>query len=171
MRSDEDLARIARLGGITAPLLRQPAVVKPKGFQNILSDGAELAGTTTAAAAAYLHIVGVLGSHAAVAIGTDVNGLAQLPGPSNCCLPTNPTLYESSGLSRATSGDRVWDINVDGVAHYGMLPDLVSRWRAEGMTDAMLAPLFRSAQAYVETLAQAETAARRLRQSKLEEAG
>lgn len=171
MRSDEDLARIDRLGGITAPLLRQPAVVKPKEFPNVLSDGAEMAGTTTAAAAAYLHIVGVLGSHSAVAIGTDVNGLAQLPVPSNCCLPSIPALYESSGLSRAISGDRVWDINVDGVAHYGMLPDLVSRWRAEGMTDALLAPLFRSAQAYVETLAQAETAARRLRQSKLEEAG
>jgi microsomal dipeptidase-like Zn-dependent dipeptidase len=115
MRSDDDLARIERLGGITAPLLRQPAVAKPRDFRNVLSEGAEISGTTTAAAAAYLHIVGV---------------------------------------------------------HYGMLPDLLLRWRAEGMSDALLAPLLRSAQAYVETLARAETAARRLRESNLrKEAG
>jgi microsomal dipeptidase-like Zn-dependent dipeptidase len=169
MRSDDDLARIERLGGITAPLLRQPALCKPKEFPNVLSEGAELMGTTTAAAAAYLHIIGVLGSNAAVAIGTDVNGLAKLPVPSNCCSPTIGHLYESSGLSRATAGDRVWDINVDGVAHYGMLPDLLLRWRAEGMTEALLAPLFRSAQAYAETLARAEAAACRLRRSELAE--
>jgi microsomal dipeptidase-like Zn-dependent dipeptidase len=166
MRSDDDLVRIDRLGGIAAPLLRQPAVRKPKEFRNVLSDGAGMTGTTTAAAAAYLHIVGLLGSKAAVAIGTDINGLAQLPIPSNCCLPTVSTLY-TNGLARTTNGERVWDINADGVAHYGMLPDLILRWRAEGMPDALLAPLFRSAQGYVETLARAEAAARRLRLSKV----
>jgi microsomal dipeptidase-like Zn-dependent dipeptidase len=168
MRSDDDLVRIDRLGGITAALLRQPAVRKPKQLRDVLSDGAGLIGTTTAAAAAYLHIVEVLGPNAGVAIGTDVNGLAQLPVSSNCCLPGIPSLYQSSGLSQATNGSRVWDVNVDGVAHYGMLPDLILRWRAEGVPDALLAPFFRSAEAYVQTLARAETAARRLRQSDLE---
>jgi microsomal dipeptidase-like Zn-dependent dipeptidase len=167
MRSDDDLVRIHRLGGVMAVLLRQPAVRKPKQFRNVQSDGTELTGTTTAAAAAYLHIVEVLGSNAGVAIGTDVNGLAQLPVPSSCCLPGISRLYRASGLSRATNGSRVWDINVDGVAHYGMLPDLILRWRAEGTPDALLAPLFRSAEAYVQTLTRAETAARRLRQSDL----
>jgi microsomal dipeptidase-like Zn-dependent dipeptidase len=162
MRSDHDLLRIARLGGIAAPLLRQPAVRKPKELRNALSDGPELMGTITAAAAAYLHVVSVLGSKASVAIGSDVNGLAQLPTPSRCCPSATSNLYGMSGLPRATTGQRIWDVNADGVAHYGMLPDLLWRWRAEGMRETSLAPLFRSAEGYVETWTCAETAARRV---------
>ncbi len=153
-----------------SPPLRQPAVRKPAELCNVAGDGADLRGTTTAAASAYLHVVDVLGPGAAVAIGSDVNGLAQLPAASACCSPEF-NFYESSGLPRAVSGERVWDVNADGMAHYGMLPDLICRWRAEGMREASLAPLFRSTQGYIETLARAESAAGRIRLSLLRNAG
>jgi microsomal dipeptidase-like Zn-dependent dipeptidase len=54
-------------------------------------------------------------------------------------------------LVRSTAGPRRdFDINIDGVAHYGMLPDFLQDLRNSGLTAADLAPLFRSAHDYVE---------------------
>jgi hypothetical protein len=162
MRSYDELQRVARLGGMCAPLLRQPAVRKPAVLKGVTVDGVDIMGTTTAAASAYLAIVFALGTQSAVAIGTDVNGLAQLPGPSACCTPELFDVYGPQGITRAQSGDRIWDINSDGVAHYGMLPDLFYRWRSEGMPQKLLDPLFRSALGYVDMWTAVETAARRI---------
>lgn len=162
MRTRTDLHRIAALGGMIGTLLRQPAVEKPASLTAVTADGVELMGTTTAAAAAYLAVVEELGPASAVAIGSDVNGLAQLPAASYCCLDDAPDPYGPNGINRAVTGDRVWDINADGVAHYGMIPDLIQRWRAEGMSQAQLAPLFRSAEGYVKTWSLVEKAAPRV---------
>jgi len=55
-------------------------------------------------------------------------------------------------LVRSTAGPRRdFDINLDGMAHYGMLPDLLQDMRNVGVTAEELAPLFRSAHDYVET--------------------
>lgn len=164
MRTRSDIQRIADLGGITATLLRQPAVHKPPSLVNVTADGVDTMGTTTAAAAAYLAVVEQLGTNAAIGIGSDINGLAQLPVPSSCCIPEPYSVYGPNGIERSQTGDRVWDVNADGVAHYGMIPDLIYRWRAEGMTSEEQAPLFRSAQGYVETWARVENAAKRIRQ-------
>jgi len=54
-------------------------------------------------------------------------------------------------LARSKAGPRRdFDINLDGVAHYGMLPDLLQDIRNCGLTAQDLAPLFRSAYDYVE---------------------
>ena len=54
-------------------------------------------------------------------------------------------------LVRATAGAlRDFDINLDGMAHYGMLPDFLQDLRNSGLTAEDLAPLFRSAADYVE---------------------
>jgi hypothetical protein len=45
---------------------------------------------------------------------------------------------------------RDFDINIDGMAHYGMLPDLLQDLRNIGLTAEDLAPLFRSAYDYVQ---------------------
>jgi hypothetical protein len=42
-------------------------------------------------------------------------------------------VYDSS-FTRCKTGNRTWDINVDGVAHYGLLPDYMRAWDAAGMT-------------------------------------
>jgi microsomal dipeptidase-like Zn-dependent dipeptidase len=54
-------------------------------------------------------------------------------------------------LVRSMAGPRRdFDINLDGMAHYGMLPDFLQDLRNSGLTAADLAPLFRSAHDYVQ---------------------
>ena len=53
-------------------------------------------------------------------------------------------------IGRSIAGRRDFDINIDGVAHYGMLADFVTDLRNVGLSDADLAPLFRSAEDYIE---------------------
>lgn len=52
-------------------------------------------------------------------------------------------------LTRSVAGRRDFDVNVDGMAHYGMLPDFVQDLRNVGLTNADLAPLFSSAEEYL----------------------
>jgi len=54
-------------------------------------------------------------------------------------------------LVRSKAGStRDFDINLDGMAHYGMLPDLLQDMCNAGLTAEDLAPLFRSAYDYVQ---------------------
>lgn len=54
-------------------------------------------------------------------------------------------------LARSMAGPRRdFDINIDGMAHYGMLPDFLQDLRNCGLSAEDLAPLFRSAYDYVE---------------------
>jgi microsomal dipeptidase-like Zn-dependent dipeptidase len=54
-------------------------------------------------------------------------------------------------LVRCKAGPRRdYDINLDGMAHYGMLPDFLQDLRNIGLTAEDLAPLFRSAYDYVQ---------------------
>jgi len=54
-------------------------------------------------------------------------------------------------LARDTAGERRdFDINLDGMAHYGMLPDFLQDLRNSGLSAEDLVPLFRSANDYVE---------------------
>ncbi len=58
---------------------------------------------------------------------------------------------ENAPLKRSYAGQRDFDINIDGVAHYGMLPDLIQDLKNVGLTDEDLLPLFRSAEDYIRT--------------------
>ena len=54
-------------------------------------------------------------------------------------------------LVRSKAGERRdFDYNVDGMAHYGMFPDILQELRNVGLTAEDLVPLFRSAHDYVE---------------------
>ncbi len=65
-------------------------------------------------------------------------------------------------LTRSKAGlRRDFDYNVDGMAHYGMLPDFLQDMRNIGLTAKELAPLFRSAYDYVEMWARCESLAPR----------
>lgn len=69
-------------------------------------------------------------------------------------------------LSRSTAGrievapgefrPRDFDINLDGLAHYGMLPDFIQDLKNSGMGEADLQPLFRSAEEYIRVWERAE---------------
>ena len=56
---------------------------------------------------------------------------------------------------------RDFDINIDGMAHYGMLPDFLQDVRNVGLTPDDLAPLFRSAYDYIQMWATCEQIALR----------
>jgi hypothetical protein len=59
---------------------------------------------------------------------------------------------DNQPLERSVAGPRRdFDINLDGMAHYGMLPDLLQDMRNDGLSAEDLGPLFRSANDYVET--------------------
>ncbi len=51
-------------------------------------------------------------------------------------------------LQRERTGSRTFDINTDGVAHYGLIPDLLADMHQHGGGPA-LRSLFRSAEAYL----------------------
>jgi hypothetical protein len=55
-----------------------------------------------------------------------------------------PLVRSKAGLRRD------FDINIDGMAHYGMLPDFLQDMRNIGLSSQDLAPLFRSAYDYVQ---------------------
>ncbi|MEZ4474921.1 MAG: membrane dipeptidase [bacterium] len=105
-----------------------------------------------------------------VGIGTDFNGLARHTsprfGPDACRLGagadaervaqdeatrvTYPVqLPGFEALNRQVTGNRTFDINTDGVAHIGLLPDFIQDLRNVGLADADIEPVFRSAEAYV----------------------
>ena len=47
-------------------------------------------------------------------------------------------------MPKSVIGQKTFDINVDGLAHVGMLPDFIADWQAQGLTEDDLGPLLRS---------------------------
>jgi microsomal dipeptidase-like Zn-dependent dipeptidase len=88
-----------------------------------------------------------------VGLGTDTGGFSSLPGPrpdaaqSPVSYPFK-ALYCNVSLQRERTGSRTFDLNTDGVAHYGLIPDLLADMQQHGGGKAMRS-LFRSAEAYL----------------------
>jgi hypothetical protein len=86
-----------------------------------------------------------------VPLGTDVGGFASLPGP-RADAAGSPLRYpfRSAGFTfgRQRTGSRMFDLNEDGVAHYGLIADLLADMRQRGRGRAVRS-LFRSAEAYL----------------------
>ncbi|MEV6598683.1 membrane dipeptidase [Actinoplanes sp. NPDC051346] len=77
------------------------------------------------------------------------------PGPVPWMLrrfgPTGSELYADDGaLARSTAGRRDFDVNVDGVAHYGLLPDFLQDLRNAGAPAAEVDALYRGAEHYIQ---------------------
>jgi microsomal dipeptidase-like Zn-dependent dipeptidase len=93
------------------------------------------------------------GRYPGVGIGTDTGGFNALPGPdknSRIQYPFRP--YECSlQLGRQRTGTRRFDLRRDGVAHYGLLPDLLADVQRRKNGRRALALLYRSADGYVRT--------------------
>lgn len=54
-------------------------------------------------------------------------------------------------IERSVAGNREFDYNIDGFAHYGMLLDFLIDLKNIGLTDQHLDPLYHSAESYVQT--------------------
>jgi hypothetical protein len=52
-------------------------------------------------------------------------------------------------MQRAVTGERDFDFNLDGLAHYGLLPDMIQDAKNVGLSADELTPLFRGAEDYV----------------------
>lgn len=135
--------RIARLGGHISVIGRTT-----RAFPEVASP----------AFRAMQQAAGEKGYLAGIGIGTDVNGMIRMPGPL-AADPAMPALQypftNEFGLTfyRQVSGNRTFDLNLDGMAHYGLLPDLMAsyaQWmRASGRED-MYESMMNSAESYLQ---------------------
>lgn len=90
--------------------------------------------------------------------GMDMNGFGGTPAPREGAATSTagPVVYPftsvdgGSKLSRQTTGERTWDVNVDGVAHYGQVPDWVEDLRLVGGQE-LVDDLMAGAESYLQT--------------------
>ena len=91
--------------------------------------------------------------------GADINGLGAQGSPRGADA-ANKVTYPFTGLGgvkidRQVSGQRTFDINLDGVAHYGLYPDWIEDLRKQGGA-AIADDMARGAEAYLQTWERAE---------------
>jgi hypothetical protein len=101
-----------------------------------------------------------------IGYGADMNGLGAQGNPRGAGV-ANPVTYpfrgiEGAVIDRQTAGERTWDINVDGVAQYGLYPDWIEDLtKVAGATSAadakdLLEDLSRGPEAYLQMWERAE---------------
>jgi microsomal dipeptidase-like Zn-dependent dipeptidase len=163
-KSIDQIRRIHRLGGIVAPILIQG----DEGIRNKYIDGPYCKISSRGWANVYKYICDVIekdGDFVGVPLSTDANGFATEPSPrfgEKACSGTGEQQNEAPKVAypfapfagegvidNLRTGNRVFDINYDGLANYGMLPDFIQEVKNVGLTDKDLAPLFNSAEAYI----------------------
>jgi hypothetical protein len=85
--------------------------------------------------------------------GADTNGFGSQGGPRGVDA-ANPVTYPFTGFGGVTvnqqqSGTRTYDINTDGVAHYGLYPDWIEDLRRQA-GDEIIADMVRGPEAYLQ---------------------
>jgi microsomal dipeptidase-like Zn-dependent dipeptidase len=91
-----------------------------------------------------------------VGLGTDTGGFSELPGPRPDA-GQDPLRYPFRSyegdvkFTRERSGKRTFDLNTDGVAHYGLFADVLGDMQQQDRGRMALPILFRSAEAYLDT--------------------
>jgi microsomal dipeptidase-like Zn-dependent dipeptidase len=91
-----------------------------------------------------------------VGLGTDTGGFSDLPGPREDAA-ADPLAYPFRSyegdvrFTRERTGQRTFDLNTDGVAHYGLIADLLADMQHQPGGQKALPLLFRSAEAYLDT--------------------
>lgn len=91
----------------------------------------------------------------ALGYGSDLNGVGGWPAPRGLDAPDKVVYpYRSvdggSLVDRQVTGERVWDVNTDGMAHYGLVPDWIQDMRSIG-GESVVQELFRGAESYLQT--------------------
>lgn len=94
----------------------------------------------------------------AYGFGLDYNGVGSHPGPQGADSPHRvdypyTALDGSTVMDRQVSGERIWDVNTDGAAHYGLVPDLIEQLRRAGGGQELVDDLMGGAQDYLDTWA------------------
>jgi microsomal dipeptidase-like Zn-dependent dipeptidase len=92
------------------------------------------------------------GRKVGVPLGSDVGGFASLPGPTAAGGPLHYPFRSFKGdvtFRRQRTGTRVFDLNADGVAHYGLVADLLADVQRQPGGRKALDLLFHSAEGYL----------------------
>jgi len=117
------------------------------------------------------------GGFPVLGFGFDLNGFAGAPGPrfgpkSHCGVPqTDRLTYPFKSYAGDVTfyepkvGNRTLDFNTEGLVHIGLLPELIEDVRRDGVGDADLEPLFKSAEGYIRMWEKAERRGAALRNS------
>jgi microsomal dipeptidase-like Zn-dependent dipeptidase len=99
----------------------------------------------------------------ATGLGSDINGIHVQAAPRDDAAE-NPLVYPFRSydgrvvFERQITGERVFDLNTDGVAHYGLYPDYLADLQAQPGGETAMQYLFRSAEAYLQAWERAERA-------------
>jgi hypothetical protein len=131
---DTSRARIQALGGIVSPY----ANAAPR----FVSEWQEARATQPP------------GFYWGIGYGTDTNGLGAQPAPRPDAAE-NPVVYPYTCIDGTTTmsqnrwGERLWDFNTDGGAHYGLFPDWVEDMSHVAGPD-IVHDLARGAEAYLQ---------------------
>ena len=99
----------------------------------------------------YRQVAQIMG-YTHLAMGTDVGGFSALPQHD-----TSIHLIYSNSFPPCKTGNRSWDINVDGVAHYGLWPDYIRSWTLAGMTPQEKKVFMSSAEDFTQMWEKCET--------------
>lgn len=134
-----DSKRILQTGGIISNLSDDPAPITIEFLQDLERAYFELNGTTQGLSTGF---------------GSDINGIHRQSAPRDDAAE-NPLEYPFVGYAgdvtfdRQTTGERMFDLNVDGVAHYGLYPDYIADIAMTPGGSDVLPYLFRSAEGYL----------------------
>jgi len=186
MRTRAQLDAIRASGGMVAAMLKDDVQdTDIKGWKASVAytpqHGATIADdcrhSSKTWAQAFQYAVDVMGGP--VAMGSDFNGSAGHVGPrfgSDACggwgapnglerpaqeLANNRMQYPFSlpgfgSFGRQTTGFKAFDYNVDGLAHIGLLPDMIADLQSIGLDQHYVDSLFCSAEAYIRVWERAE---------------
>ncbi len=121
-----------------------------------------------------LELIEDAGAFPAEGFGFDLNGFAGAPGPrfgDNSVCDTDqedPLSYPFDSFAGDVTfdepqvGERTIDFNEEGMAHIGLVPDLIHDVRNSGVDSEQLEPLFKSAEGYLRMWERAEERAEAL---------
>jgi microsomal dipeptidase-like Zn-dependent dipeptidase len=127
-----------------------------KGELRRLYSSGGIAATTLGTAPDLIRGIGRLarfghGRNPGVPLGSDTGGFASLPGPSGAPLRYPFKAFRGDvTFRRQRTGRRAFDLSTDGVAHYGLVADLIADVGRRPGGRRALRTLFHSAEAYLE---------------------
>jgi hypothetical protein len=100
-----------------------------------------------------------------IGYGTDTNGLGSQPAPRPDAMENGPVTYPYTSFDGGTTmsqnrwGQRLWDLNADGGAQYGLFPDWIEDMSHVGGPD-VVGDMARGAEAYLQMWERARHSAR-----------
>ena len=144
----KDSRRILEVGGVISNLPDEPSPVTVAFIHDLVDLYREVHGSTDGLGTGF---------------GSDINGIHN-PPPPRADAAQNPLVYPFKSwdgrvtFERQVTGERVFDLNIDGVAHYGLYPDFIADMQMQPGGPEALQYVFRSAEAYLQAWARAEAA-------------